>query len=131
VSLIAATNTLPCQTDPDAFQAPDGERRNGPEAAERIQSAKALCGTCPVLVSCRDLGRRLRVVGVWGGETDEERTDAGYKPAPKTYNQLYPDCGSPAAAARHRRDGGKPCTSCLTAETANNRNRKAKYRAAA
>jgi WhiB family redox-sensing transcriptional regulator len=56
-----------------------------PTFAERPQSrvkretrARAICAACPVLVECRDHGRRNHEYGIWGGENEEERVLAGY-----------------------------------------------------
>ncbi|ABD94182.1 transcriptional factor WhiB-like [Streptomyces phage mu1/6] len=120
----AIEQQLPCRTAPELFHAPDG-REPANAALARVNAAKALCTTCPVISACRDLGRRLHETGVWGGETDEERTGAGYKPAPKAYfDTTYPDCGSPAAAKRHRRKGADPCPACRAAEAKYHRERK-------
>ncbi len=50
----------------------EGER--GRRRELRIARAKALCGRCPVLASCREHGLRSRErYGIWGGLTEVER----------------------------------------------------------
>lgn len=67
-----------CQGDTDLFFAPDGEAPAERRAREAI--ALEICTGCPVQDICRDTGREQREIGVWGGETDEERAAAGYPP---------------------------------------------------
>jgi WhiB family transcriptional regulator, redox-sensing transcriptional regulator len=55
------------------FFPPHGEQA---EARERREArARAVCMTCPVLLSCRDYARRHREQGFWGGENDEQRIE--------------------------------------------------------
>jgi WhiB family transcriptional regulator, redox-sensing transcriptional regulator len=68
-----------CRGTAHLFFAPDRERPG--RRARRERAARELCATCPVLVSCRDWAREHREYGFWGGETEEERTAAGYRPA--------------------------------------------------
>lgn len=67
-----------CQGQTDLFFAGDGE----PPAERRRRESLAieLCDICPVKQVCRDTAREQREIGVWGGETDEERAAAGYPP---------------------------------------------------
>jgi hypothetical protein len=116
------TTRFPCQDEPELFHAPEG-REHANSALARINAAKSLCFTCPVIAACRTLGRQLRETGVWGGEDDNERKAAGVKPGP-TYVACYPECGTEAGAKRHRRAGGKPCRPCLSAESSANVARK-------
>lgn len=58
-----------------------------PPAAERPQprlrreaAARSVCAECPVTVECRTYARIHREHGFWGGETEEDRTRAGYAP---------------------------------------------------
>lgn len=57
-----------------------------PDAAERPQSrahreamARRVCGQCAVLDTCRDYARQHHEYGLWGGESEDERHDAGYR----------------------------------------------------
>ncbi|MGW1174581.1 WhiB family transcriptional regulator [Kitasatospora sp. NPDC002543] len=110
------TTRFPCQDEPELFHAPEG-REHANAALARINAAKALCFTCPVIVACRTLGRQLREIGVWGGEDDDEREAAGFKPRPALYVAHHPECGTEAGAKRHRRSDEKPCRPCLSAES--------------
>jgi WhiB family redox-sensing transcriptional regulator len=58
--------------DSEVFFHPSAERARGRRA--RIQAAKAVCGTCPVIAQC--LAHALAVrepYGVWGGRSEDER----------------------------------------------------------
>lgn len=63
----------------DLFYPPHGERP--PARARRESRARRVCATCPVLDPCRAHARQHREHGLWGGETEDERTVAGYPPA--------------------------------------------------
>lgn len=53
--------------------------REQPSARElRVAAAKRLCDGCAVSMACRDTGRRNHELGIWGGETEEERAGAGF-----------------------------------------------------
>ncbi len=65
-----------CNGQTDLFFAPPGER---PEArARREAKARQLCLVCPVLEPCQAWARHNREYGFWGGESEEERAEAGY-----------------------------------------------------
>jgi WhiB family transcriptional regulator, redox-sensing transcriptional regulator len=68
-----------CRGATHLFFAPDRERPGRRERREA--AARALCATCPVLAPCREWARENREFGFWGGETEEERAAAGYRPA--------------------------------------------------
>ena len=54
------------------FFHPWGER--GPSRDERVQRAKEVCGTCPVIDACRRHALEVQEqYGVWGGLSEEER----------------------------------------------------------
>lgn len=56
-----------------------------PQAARRrIEKAKIICAECEVSKKCRDYGRDNGEVGIWGGETDEERHVSGFPTADPT-----------------------------------------------
>lgn len=42
--------------------------------------AKRLCAECPLTAYCRAQARTNREWGTWGGETSEERAEAGHPP---------------------------------------------------
>ncbi|MDO5026031.1 MAG: WhiB family transcriptional regulator [Trueperella sp.] len=58
--------------DPEFFFHPEGER-GGPRR-RRIERAKRICQSCPVLAECREYALVHREpYGVWGGLSEEER----------------------------------------------------------
>lgn len=60
--------------DPALFFHPEGER--GPRRANREASAKAVCATCPVLLTCREHALSVREpYGIWGGLSEHDRED--------------------------------------------------------
>jgi hypothetical protein len=63
---------LPCAGKTELFFATD--RR-------LIAQAKSICDTCNLRTPCRALGRERLEHGVWGGESSEERAQAGFVPA--------------------------------------------------
>ncbi|MGH7394781.1 MAG: WhiB family transcriptional regulator [Candidatus Methylomirabilales bacterium] len=66
-----------CNGQTDLFFAPSGER---PEArARREAKARQVCIVCPVLDVCRAWARQHREYGFWGGESEEDRAQAGYR----------------------------------------------------
>ena len=66
-----------CKGLSSIFFPPSAER---PQARERREAqARAVCGSCPVIVECRDFARRHHEYGFWGGESEEERHAAGYR----------------------------------------------------
>lgn len=61
--------------DPEMFFHPDGER--GGSRQRRIDKAKQVCATCPVLEMCRAyVLSHKEPYGVWGGMSEEERARA-------------------------------------------------------
>jgi WhiB family transcriptional regulator, redox-sensing transcriptional regulator len=45
-----------------------------PSARRRRETAaRYICASCPVLEPCREQGRRGNELGIWGGETEEDR----------------------------------------------------------
>jgi WhiB family transcriptional regulator, redox-sensing transcriptional regulator len=65
--------------------------RERPERrARREAEARALCMACAVREQCKVWARDHREYGFWGGESEEERADAGFRAAisagePDTY----------------------------------------------
>ncbi|MFP7696528.1 WhiB family transcriptional regulator [Trueperella sp. LYQ143] len=58
--------------DPDYFFHPEGER-GGPRR-RRIERAKQICHTCPVVEECRNYAlNNNEPYGVWGALSEEER----------------------------------------------------------
>lgn len=56
---------------PKYSERPESEKR-------RVQIAKKICEECAVKIECRDYGRNNGEVGIWGGETDDERHINGF-----------------------------------------------------
>jgi WhiB family redox-sensing transcriptional regulator len=57
-----------------------------PTIAERPQArlrreaaARDVCRSCSVLETCREFARTNREYGLWGGESEDERHDAGFR----------------------------------------------------
>ena len=67
-----------CRGSTHLFFAADRERPG--RRARRETAARALCATCPVLLPCRTWARANREYGFWGGESEDERAAAGYRP---------------------------------------------------
>ena len=49
--------------------------------ARRERLARTLCAACPVQHPCRSWARENREFGLWGGETEDERSQAGFRPS--------------------------------------------------
>jgi len=67
-----------CRGSTHLFFAADRERPG--RRGRRETAARALCATCPVLIPCRTWARANREYGFWGGESEDERAAAGYRP---------------------------------------------------
>jgi WhiB family redox-sensing transcriptional regulator len=67
-----------CRGSFDLFFDPPGEFPD--MRRRRVAAAKALCAECPVQMLCRAEATRRRENGIWGGETEEERTRRGFMP---------------------------------------------------
>ncbi len=63
--------------------------------ALREGRARRVCQSCPVMNHCRAWARANREYGYWGGETEAERSRAGFGPAPLSRSRR-----SPSAVAR-------------------------------
>lgn len=110
-------HTTPCTAKPHLFHPTDG-RTDTQTAADRTAAAIDACLNCPHMLPCRDWARTHGEYGIWGAETDDERTRAGYPPKILSVD-TKPDCGTEAGAKWHRRHGkGTPCRRCLEAERA-------------
>lgn len=65
-----------CKGKTDLFFPPFSER---PEARVRREAkALLLCRICPVASDCKQYARDNHEYGVWGGETELQRHEAGY-----------------------------------------------------
>jgi WhiB family redox-sensing transcriptional regulator len=71
------TGDMPCAGRQDLFYGKHAER---PQARLRREvNAKKICATCPQTEKCRDYARsHNEVFGIWGGETEVERYNAGF-----------------------------------------------------
>lgn len=45
---------------------------------EREKLAVSICNTCEAIYKCRQFARESGELGVWGGETEDQRFDAGF-----------------------------------------------------
>lgn len=63
-----------CKGQTQWFFAPHGEQAEDRERREAV--AMMICRSCDAMVECRDYARRNREHGFWGGENDDERTEA-------------------------------------------------------
>jgi hypothetical protein len=68
-----------CRGSTHLFFAPPLERPGRKERREHL--ARTLCAACPVQRACRTWAREHREFGFWGGETEEERSEAGFRPS--------------------------------------------------
>lgn len=115
--LTQATRPLSCRTRPDLFHTPENQRESADVKAKRTAAAVDLCLDCPLMLACRDAGRKGREYGVWGAETEEERAAAGYPPELRIVTEpVTAECGTEAAARRHRRRGELVDERCMEAE---------------
>lgn len=46
--------------------------------AKREAAAISICGSCAVMYQCRQYARENHELGVWGGETEDERYSGGF-----------------------------------------------------
>ncbi|MDH4147912.1 MAG: WhiB family transcriptional regulator [Acidimicrobiia bacterium] len=65
-----------CAGRTELFFPPHAER---PQArARREAQARVVCEACPALIECRTYAREHREYGFWGGESEEDRANAGF-----------------------------------------------------
>lgn len=51
-----------------------------PQARERREAAaREVCASCNVRTTCREFARENHEYGLWGGESEDERHEAGYR----------------------------------------------------
>jgi WhiB family transcriptional regulator, redox-sensing transcriptional regulator len=66
-----------CKGLTSLFFPPSAER---PQARDRRESlARSVCASCSVAEICREFARDHHEYGLWGGESEDERHDAGYR----------------------------------------------------
>jgi WhiB family redox-sensing transcriptional regulator len=65
-----------CKGLTNLFFPPPAER---PQARDRREAAaRRVCAACEARTSCRDFAREHLEYGLWGGESEDERHNAGY-----------------------------------------------------
>lgn len=70
-------NAAACKGLTHLFFPPPAER---PQARERREAmATAVCGSCIVNGTCREFARTNHEYGYWGGESEDERHEAGFR----------------------------------------------------
>lgn len=70
-------NAAACKGLTHLFFPPPAER---PQARERREAmAKSVCGSCIVNSTCCEFARTNHEYGFWGGESEDERHDAGFR----------------------------------------------------
>jgi WhiB family redox-sensing transcriptional regulator len=70
-------NTAACKGLTHLFFPSPAER---PQARERREAmAKAVCASCTVNSTCREFARTNHEYGFWGGESEDERHEAGFR----------------------------------------------------
>ena len=70
-------NTAACKGLTHLFFPPPAER---PQARERREAmAKSVCASCTVNATCREFARTNHEYGFWGGESEDERHEAGFR----------------------------------------------------
>jgi len=51
-----------------------------PQARERREAqARQVCASCTVQTTCREFARTHHEYGLWGGESEDERHEAGFR----------------------------------------------------
>lgn len=51
-----------------------------PQARDRREAlARSVCASCVVQINCRDFARVNHEYGLWGGESEDERHEAGFR----------------------------------------------------
>ena len=105
---------FPCSSAPELFFAPDSEQKA--DRVRREAAAQEICITCPVMLGCGAIARRFQELGIWGGETEEERSRGGYKPKPRLRRRnKTPVCGTEGGYQKHRKDKTEYCERCRAA----------------
>jgi hypothetical protein len=71
------TGDIPCSGKQYLFYGKNAERPQS--RVRREEKAKKVCSSCPQIILCRDYARsNNEIFGVWGGETEIERYNAGF-----------------------------------------------------
>ncbi len=70
-------NDAACKGLTHLFFPPPAER---PQARERREAmAKGVCANCSINRTCREFARSNHEYGFWGGESEDERHEAGFR----------------------------------------------------
>lgn len=94
---------VPCADRPGLFHPPDdGYGDLGERGRQRRDAAIVLCGTCPIKRECRDWARASGEFGIWGGETDEDRSAADVPSRVRGVKRCHEDMAHPADPAPGR-----------------------------
>lgn len=115
-------------TDPSEIQA-KADQWYPSEAHETPELAEALCGGCPAVADCYEYALTLRLEGIWGATTTEQRNDAlaGRKrPDPPAKPEFVPTHGTAAGYLWHYRRKQKACDPCLAAQAEASRAKRAR-----
>jgi WhiB family redox-sensing transcriptional regulator len=67
-----------CTGKTDLFFIKDRGKENASQRRVRERTALDICSRCHVILECRQYARDNNEQGIWGGETDEQRWQAGY-----------------------------------------------------
>src|SRR4051794_17096260 len=79
-----------CRGRTDLFFAPRAERP--PARVRRENAARRVCQSCPVLIECRTHAHTHVEYGLWGGESEDDRSTAGWPvPAPSSRHRPVGD----------------------------------------
>lgn len=93
-----------------------------PGQGESLETAQAICATCPVTAQCLTLAlSNNEAYGVWGGLSAQAR-----ERLPRRHKvRSVARCGTLAGYAAHRRRGEETCSRCREANAAYQREKKA------
>jgi hypothetical protein len=104
--LARLNSRVPCAERPYLFHPPDdGYSDLGSRGRERTDEAIALCLGCEVMSACRQWAREQGEFGIWGAETDAQRTAEGY---PSNVRGSHVVSRGSAAARRNARTDRRP-----------------------
>lgn len=93
----------------------------GEATRQERAAAQEICHTCPNEIPCRDWARQNYEFGLWGGETERQRTLAGWRPRHRAADPF-------AGLAKPVEHGSAACydtgcreTACVTAKKSRRR----------
>ena len=91
-----------------------------PMKGESVE-ARAVCKSCPIIDRCLDYALHVKVDGIWGGTTPDQRArirrKRGIVPSPVAPSPTRPEpgCGTRNGYVKHRYAGDVPCDPCRQA----------------